>query len=97
MKRTSELLAKLREAEELWEKLDSLKESPDYQVALLRYAFLRDEITGLMMLAEETLSAAQVRLLQSRVNRGDPLRWLYYRRNQRFMKRLTGKELWERL
>jgi hypothetical protein len=83
----SELLATIREAEELAGQVDALREGQEQTRLIYRWAEIADEVALLMVMAEEVLPPDELAELRGVVNGQDVLRWEKYRRNIRWMNR----------
>ncbi len=81
----TELLAAIREAEELATHIDTLDESREQMGLIYRWAEMADEVARRMVQAEELLSREDLSQLQDMVNREDAMCWEKYRRNMRWL------------
>jgi hypothetical protein len=80
-----ELLAAIKEAEELATHIDTLEESREQMSLIYRWAELADEVARRMVQAEELLSREDLLQLQDTVNKEDAMCWERYRRNMRWL------------
>jgi len=74
-----DLLTKIQDAEHGLSQLSLLQTGQQQQQLLESLHALHAEIRAAIFIAEELLTAAQLRRLQRRVNVHDPHRWQHYR------------------
>ena len=89
------LLAKIDEADILAATIRTIGLGEERLIHVIRWALVADEAMALIILAEEILSEQALHDLRTRINANQPERWSVYRTDDRRMKAITGKELWE--
>jgi hypothetical protein len=87
-----ELLTTINEAQSLAAQMKTLPKGPERNLLVLRWAAVADQVTNLMILAEEMLLHDKLTDLQNLINQEDQSCWDKYRANPGRLEKLTGQD-----